>query len=183
MAEKWNALHRLVVITERLQDESVEMNGKVPDWVKQTFYRVTPAVKKFIEAQLVDKLKSIKTPHEVNFITSMVQLYVSAGDFEIFFKSVDEKGWVKIKSDNIEFRDPAYVPDEKDFRYTFTRRTRQMEISEKDDIETHGNGLDRCYEEILRFLGIYSNSSSREKDKKIHTYKIEIPQYMGSVPT
>jgi hypothetical protein len=166
MAEKWNALHRLVVITERLQDESMEMNIKVPDLVKKKFYWVTPAVKKFIKAQLFEKIEIIEIPYSVNSIESMLKPTVYYGDFGLVLDSKDYELSVEIKSDNIEFFDKAYIPSEGDFMYTFTRRARNW-IKEK---KTYGKGLDQCYGEILRFLGIRSKTSkdtSHEKDNKM----------------
>jgi len=135
--EKWNAIHRLVIITGRLVDESVEMDVDLPDWVKIPDY-LNPWSKSTyqlrLESLMIPFLKDeIGVDASASYNGLHIEFKLEKCAFEIY---LEEKG------DGV-FINPNYSPNDDDFWWKFSWIGVDGKIR-----RNNGSGLDACRQKI-----------------------------------
>jgi endo-alpha-1,4-polygalactosaminidase (GH114 family) len=133
--EKWNAIHRLVVITEQLVDESVD--GVFPDWVDQ--YNPWSKTRRFVEDFLKNNLKVA---------------YDEVKGFRATVTSVNSRIFILIEK--CEGYNNSLEPNEVNFKYEIKYNT--------TDGKKHtefGQGLMKCTENVRNIKLVLDKTNGR----------------------
>jgi len=120
----WNAIHRLVIMTEQLVDESVD--GMFPDWVNQ--YNPWSKTRRFVEDFLKKNLKVA---------------YDEVTGFRATVPTVNSRIFILIEK--CEGYDDSLEPNEAEFKYEINYKTTDGETHEE-----RGQGLTKCIGNVHR---------------------------------
>ena len=127
--DRWNAIHRLVAITETLVDESVEMNGR---WLPEWFDRYNPFHKSksriLVENYLIKNLKDFD-------IVYGFRATVTHRNIMIFIEITDPEK-------DGENYDKAWNPTQDIFEYGIKYGSRT------DEFTISGRGLQECIQKV-----------------------------------